>query len=157
MPITFSPVDTDLGEISVIEDFTKTISAITDEAGDSIVSVIVTANTSNTGVSLTNGVTSCSISGNYETPFTDTNWNWFSNGSYTSVQNYNNVPSAIGNLIRYTPDDTISQVYSYVVTATSDLGDSLSATYTITVTNDWTEGQQQIQNVINRQTKTLGR
>ena len=157
MPITFSPVDTDLGEISVIEDFTKTISATTDEDGDSIVSVIVTANTSNTGVLLTNGVTSCSISGNYETPFTDTNWNWFSNGSYTSVQNYNNVPNAIGNLIRYTPDNTISQVYSYVVTATSDLGDSSSATYTITVTNDWTEGQQQIQNVINRQTKTLGR
>ena len=157
MPITFSPVDTDLGEISVIEDFTKTISATTDEDGDSIVSVIVTANTSNTGVLLTNGVTSCSISGNYETPFTDTNWNWFSNGSYTSVQNYNNVPNAIGNLIRYTPDNTISQVYSYVVTATSDLGDSLSETYTITVTNDWTEGQQQIQNVINRQTKTLGR
>ena len=157
MPITFSPVDTDLGEISVIEDFTKTISATTDEDGDSIVSVIVTANTSNTGVLLTNGVTSCSISGNYETPFTDTNWNWFSNGSYTFVQNYNNVPNAIGNLIRYTPDNTISQVYSYVVTATSDLGDSLSETYTITVTNDWTEGQQQIQNVINRQTKTLGR
>ena len=157
MPITFSPVDTDLGEISVIEDFTKTISATTDEDGDSIVSVIVTANTSNTGVLLTNGVTSCSISGNYETPFTYTNCNWFSNGSYTFVQNYNNVPNAIGNLIRYTPDNTISQVYSYVVTATSDLGDSLSETYTITVTNDWTEGQQQIQNVINRQTKTLGR
>ena len=157
MPITFSPVDTDLGEISVIEDFTKTISATTDEGGDSINSVVVTANTLNSGVLLTNGVTSCSISGNYETPFTDTNWNWFSNGSYTSVQSYNNVPNAIGNLIRYTPDDTISQVYSYVVTATSDLGDSLSETYTITVTNDWTEGQQQIQNVINRQTKTLGR
>ena len=157
MPITFSPVDTDLGEISVIENFTKTISATTDEGGDSINSVVVTANTLNSGVLLTNGVTSCSISGNYETPFTDTNWNWFSNGSYTSVQSYNNVPNAIGNLIRYTPDDTISQVYSYVVTATSDLGDSLSETYTITVTNDWTEGQQQIQNVINRQTKTLGR
>lgn len=157
MPITFSPVATDLGEISVIEDFTKTISASTDELGDSVVSVVVTAVTSNNGVILTNGSTSCNISGNYETPFTNTKWNWFSNGNYFTVQSYNNVPSAIGNLIRYTPDGTISQVYSYNVTATSDLGDSLSATYTITVTNDWTEGQQQIQNVINRQTTTLGR
>ena len=157
MPITFSPTSTNLGEITVVENFTKTISAVTDELGDSIVSVTVIASTPNSGVILSNGTTSCSISGNYETPFTNTKWNWFSSNSYFNTQNYLNVPNAIGNLIRYQPDATISQVYSYIVTATSNLGDTLSATYTITVTNDWSEGQTQIQEVIDRQTTTLGR
>jgi len=157
MPITFSPISTNLGEITVVENFTKTISAVTDELGDSIVSVTVIASTPNSGVILSNGTTSCSISGNYETPFTNTKWNWFSSNSYFNTQNYLNVPNAIGNLIRYQPDATISQVYSYIVTANSDLGDTLSATYTITVTNDWSEGQTQIQEVIDRQTTTLGR
>ena len=157
MPITFSPISTNLGEITVVENFTKTISAVTNELGDSIVSVTVIASTPNSGVILSNGTTSCSISGNYETPFTNTKWNWLSSNSYFNTQNYLNVPNAIGNLIRYQPDATISQVYSYIVTATSDLGDTLSATYTITVTNDWSEGQTQIQEVIDRQTTTLGR
>lgn len=157
MPITFLPTNTNLGEITVVENFTKTISAVTDELGDSIVSVTIIASTLNAGVTLSTGTTSCSVSGNYETPFTNTKWNWFSGGSYLNEQNYSNVPNAIGNLIRYQPDSTISQVYSYIVTATSDLGDTLSAIYTITVTNDWSEGQTQIQEVINRQTTTLGR
>jgi len=157
MPITISPISTNLGEITVVENFTKTISAVTNDIGDTIVSVNVIASTPNSGVILSNGTTSCSISGNYETPFTNTNWNWFSGGSYLNVQNYSNVPNAIGNLIRYQPDATISQVYSYNVTVTSSLGQSSSKTYTITVTNDWSEGQTQIQEVIDRQTTTLGR
>jgi hypothetical protein len=157
MPITISPASTNLGEITVVENFTKTISAVTNDIGDTIVSVTVIASTLNSGVTLSNGTTSCSISGNYETPFTNTNWNWFSGGSYLNAQNYSNVPNAIGNLIRYQPDSTISQVYSYLVVATSNLGQSLSKTYTITVTNDWSEGQTQIQEVIDRQTTALGR
>jgi hypothetical protein len=157
MPITFSPVNTDLGEITVVENFTRTISAVTDELGDTVASVTVVALTPNSGVILSNGTTSCTISGNYETPFTNTMWNWFSSGSYFNTQNYLNVPNAIGNLIRYQPDATISQVFSYIVTATGDSGDTLSATYTITVMNDWSEGVTQIQEVIDRQTTTLGR
>jgi hypothetical protein len=157
MPITISPTSTNLGEITVVENFTKTISAVTNDIGDTIVSVTVIASTLNSGVTLSNSTTSCSISGNYETPFNNTKWNWFSGGSYLNAQNYSNVPSAIGNLVRYQPDSTISQVYSYIVTAISNLGQSLSKTYTITVTNDWSEGQTQIQEVIDRQTTALGR
>ena len=101
MPITFSPISTNLGEITVVENFTKTISAVTNEWGDSIVSVTVAASTPNSGVILSNGTTSCSISGNYETPFTNTKWNWLSSNSYFNTQNYLNVPNAIGNLIKH--------------------------------------------------------
>ena len=155
--IEFTPEGPSLGTVSVSADFSFTISAETtgDTCGDSVVEMTVVAGEENAGVVLTDGSSSCSISGNYVTPFTDTQWVIRTSGKITTVKSYLDLPETLGYLCSYTPDSTRFKDFSYTVTATSSAGCVKTETYTITVENDWSEGIVEMNNVIARQTEEL--
>ena len=155
--IEFTPEGPSLGTVSVSADFSFTISAETtgDTCGDSVVEMTVVAGEENAGVVLTDGSSSCSISGNYVTPFTDTQWVIRTSGKITTVKSYLDLPETLGYLCSYTPDSTRFKDFSYTVTATSSAGCVKTETYTITVENDWSEGIVEMRNVVARQTEEL--
>ena len=155
--IEFTPEGPSLGTVSVSADFSFTISAETtgDTCGDSVVEMTVVAGEENAGVVLTDGSDSCSISGNYGTPFTDTQWVIRTSGKITTVKSYLDLPETLGYLCSYTPDSTRFKDFSYTVTATSSAGCVKTETYTITVENDWSEGIVEMNNVIARQKEEL--
>ena len=155
--IEFTPEGPSLGTVSVSADFSFTISAETtgDTCGDSVVEMTVVAGEENAGVVLTDGSSSCSISGNYVTPFTDTQWVIRTSGKITTVKSYLDLPETLGYLCSYTPDSTRFKDFSYTVTATSSAGWVKTETYTITVENDWSEGIVEMNNVIARQKEEL--
>ena len=155
--IEFTPEGPSLGTVSVSADFSFTISAETtgDTCGDSVVEMTVVAGEENAGVVLIDGSSSCSISGNYVTPFTDTQWVIRTSGKITTVKSYLDLPETLGYLCSYTPDSTRFKDYSYTVTATSSGGCTKTETYTITVENDWSEGIVEMNNVLTRQTEEL--
>ena len=155
--IQFTPEGPRLGTVSVSADFSFTISAETtgDTCGDSVVEMTVVAGEENAGVVLTDGSDSCSISGNYVTPFTDTQWVIRTSGKITTVKSYLDLPETLGYLCSYTPDSTRFKDFSYTVTATSSAGCVKTETYTITVENDWSEGIVEMNNVIARQKEEL--
>ena len=155
--IEFTPEGPSLGTVSVSADFSFTISAETtgDTCGDSVVEMTVVAGEENAGVVLTDGSDSCSISGNYVTPFTDTQWVIRTSGKITTVKSYLDLPETLGYLCSYTPDSTRFKDFSYTVTATSSAGCVKTETYTITVENDWSEGIVEMRNVVARQTEEL--
>ena len=155
--IEFTPEGPSLGTVSVSADFSFTISAETtgDTCGDSVVEMTVVAGEENAGVVLTDGSDSCSISGNYITPFTDTQWVIRTSGKITTVKSYLDLPETLGYLCSYTPDSTRFKDFSYTVTATSSAGCVKTETYTITVENDWSEGIVEMNNVIARQKEEL--
>ena len=155
--IEFTPEGPSLGTVSVSADFSFTISAETtgDTCGDSVVEMTVVAGEENAGVVLTDGSDSCSISGNYVTPFTDTQWVIRTSGKITTVKSYLDLPETLGYLCSYTPDSTRFKDFSYTVTATSSAGCVKTETYTITVEYDWSEGIVEMNNVIARQKEEL--
>ena len=155
--IEFTPEGPSLGTVSVSADFSFTITGETtgDTCGDSVVEMTVVAGEENAGVVLTDGSDSCSISGNYVTPFTDTQWVIRTSGKITTVKSYLDLPETLGYLCSYTPDSTRFKDFSYTVTATSNAGCVKTETYTITVENDWSEGIVEMNNVIARQKEEL--
>lgn len=155
--IEFTPEGPSLGTVSVSADFSFTITGETtgDTCGDSVVEMTVVAGEENAGVVLTDGSDSCSISGNYVTPFTDTQWVIRTSGKITTVKSYLDLPETLGYLCSYTPDSTRFKDFSYTVTATSSAGCVKTETYTITVENDWSEGIVEMNNVIARQKEEL--
>ena len=155
--IEFTPEGPSLGTVSVSADFSFTITGETtgDTCGDSVVEMTVVAGEENAGVVLTDGSDSCSISGNYVTPFTDTQWVIRTSGKITTVKSYLDLPETLGYLCSYTPDSTRFKDFSYTVTATSSAGCVKTETYTITVENDWSEGIVEMNNVIARQKEDL--
>ena len=155
--IEFKPEGPSLGTVSVSADFSFTISAETtgDTCGEDVVEMTVVASEENAGVVLTDGSNSCSISGNYVTPFTDTQWVIRTSGEIITIKSYLDLPEKLGYLCSYTPDSTRFKDFSYTVTATSSAGCVKTETYTITVENDWSEGIVEMNNVIARQTEEL--
>ena len=115
----------------------------------------VVAGEENAGVVLTDGSNSCSISGNYVTPFTNTQWVIRTSGQIITIKSYLDLPETLGYLCSYTPDSTRFKDFSYTVTATSSAGCVKTETYTITVENDWSEGIVEMNNVIARQKEEL--
>ena len=163
----YTPEGPSLGSVSVSADFSFTISAevkdsdgddvddVEDDCGDAITEMTVVAVEENAGVILTDGTSSCNISGNYVTPFLNTQWIFRSSGIITTVIKYTDIPDKIGYLCSYTPDSTISKDFDYIVTTKSNGGCEETKTFTITVTNDWSEGIVEINNILARQTRDL--
>ena len=71
---------------------------------------------------LTDGSNSCSISGNYVTPFTNTQWVVRTSGQIITIISYLDLPEKLVYLCSYTPDSSRFKDYSYTVTATSSGG-----------------------------------
>ena len=155
--IEFTPEGPSLGTVSVSADFSFTITAETtgDTCGEDVIEMTVVAGEENAGVVLTDGSNSCSISGNYVTPFTDTQWVIRTSGQIITIKSYLDLPETLGYLCSYTPDSTLHKDFSYTVTATSSGGCVKTETYTITVENDWSEGIVEMNNVLARQSKEL--
>ena len=159
----YTPEGPSLGSVSVSADFSFTISAEVkdsdeddeDDCGDTVTEMTIVAGEENAGVILTDGTSSCSISGNYVTPFLNTQWVFRSSGVITTVIKYTDIPDKIGYLCSYTPDSTVSKDFDYTVTTKSNGGCEETRTYTITVTNDWSEGIVEINNILARQTRDL--
>jgi len=159
----YTPEGPSLGSVSVSADFSFTISAEVkdsdedeeEDCGDEVVEMTIVAGEENAGVILTDGSNSCTISGNYITPFLNTQWIFRSSGVITTVIKYTDIPDKIGYLCSYTPDSTRSKDFDYTVTTKSNGGCEETKTYTITVLNDWSEGIEEINEVLTRQTRDL--
>jgi hypothetical protein len=143
MPFTFTPADAELDRSLIYESFSHTFSATHDV--ETVTSVTVTASLEDDSVTLTNGATEASASGEYTIAlFPGGIAKYVDKGESDKTQepvvvsDFTLIPDG-KELFQVIPDSNEEVTVTYTVTATTDLGSSESFSYTKQVRQTYTE------------------
>ena len=138
----FDPVSgTNLGSDNVYTSINYTINVtFTPDSGtESLSSVTIVADIADGSISLNNGTSSCSITGNYTLDLFDSiTIKYVDKGSSDKIQtpvvvNKTNLVPANKDVFKVSSDPNIKKTITYTVTATTNQGSSATSTYTYDV------------------------
>lgn len=140
MAVVWTPSETDLGTVLENVQFSHTITAYDSETSEEYV-VVITALESNPP---TISVSENTISGYYTDAFNNAITYLNTDKNFKTVDKFNKIVSAY-EMIKYQADTRRTIVYSYRADA---LGSGESLVYTKTVQNDWTNGKNSLQSIV---------
>lgn len=147
--MAFNPTSTDLGSVNENVSFSHTI---TYEEEDPITltmtsyPVTITANEPNPTTIIISGDT---LSGYYQDSFNNTITYRTPEGTFPVVTKFNQIDlNNLDEMISYKASTVLSKTFTYTATAKDGSTTVATQTYTKIVTNDWTEGKNNLQTFV---------
>lgn len=143
--MAFNPTSTDLGSLNENVSFSHTITYIDDITAVSY-PVTITAMETNPNTIIISGNT---ISGYYQDSFNNTITYRTPEGTFPVVTKFNQIDlNNLDEIISYKASTVLSKTFTYTATAKDGSTPVATQTYTKIVTNDWTEGKNNLQTFV---------